>query len=58
MTALISLSSSTVNSCVISFFFARKERMQRKGFSTSFLLWALSQCCSPLAGDLQKPKKS
>lgn len=53
----LSLSSSKVSSCVIPLFFPRKQKRQSKGFSTSCPSWAFSQCYSPLAGDLQKPKQ-
>lgn len=49
----LSLSTSSV----ILLFLPRKQKRQRKGFCTSCLSWAFSQCHSLLAGDLQEPKQ-
>lgn len=50
----VSLSSSKVSSCVIPLSFLRKQKRQRRRFSTN---WTFSQCHSALAGDLQEPKQ-
>lgn len=54
----LSLSVSEVSSSVIPLFFPRKQKRQGKGFSIRSPSWAFSQCHSPLAGDVQKPKQS
>lgn len=50
----LSLSSSKVSPCVIPLLFLRKQKRQRKRFSTN---WTFPQCHSALAGDLQEPKQ-
>lgn len=50
----VSLFGSKVSSCVTPFLFLRKQKRQRRRFSTN---WTFSQCHSALAGDLQEPKQ-